>query len=160
MKTLCGALLFILLAAPAAAAQGNRSTSDRKLSDSEVAAKTKEIMAELAQSEFRARKDIPLVDCNFVENGKVMEGIFNSNMGDAKVLRTGTVTKVSSVKLMEHAIQVYFASDTLGVIAIYTHQVDTSTMSIKGLVEMARKSLAPLFDIARVDEKLEVKPKN
>ena len=160
MKTLCGALLLILLAAPAAAAQGNRPTSDKKLSDSELAAKSKEILAELTQSEYRARKDIPLVDCNFVEDGKVMEGIFNSNLGDAKVLRSGTVTKVSSVKLMEHAVQVYFASDTLGVIGIYTPQVDTSTMSVKDLVEMARKSLAPLFDAVKVDAKVEGKPKN
>ena len=157
MKTLCGALLLILLAAPSVAAQANRPTSEKKVSDSELAAKTKEILAELTRTEYRARKDTPLVDCNFVENGKLMEGIFNSNMGDAKVLRAGTVTKISSIKVMEHAIQVYFASDTLGVIGINTPQVDTSVMSVKDLAEMARKALAPLFDTVKADE---VKPKN
>lgn len=147
MRTFCTAVLLILLAAVPAVAQGNPAVIQHKLQEIQQAEKAKEVLRQLTQHEYRAKADIPAVDGIFVQDGKVNEALYRYAMREnAKALRAGAVTKVSSVKIMDHGVQIYLATDSCALIGISASPVDTADMPAPELVKLAQKSLAPLFE--------------
>lgn len=153
MGSVSFALLLMLVLFGSPAAQTRPAEAPQKPPEVKQAEQAKELLRELALSEYRAKMDIPAVDCLFVEDGKIVEGTYRSALKDnPKALPAGAVTKVSSVKVMGGAIQVFFATDSCAVIGVSSGSVNTTTMTIQELVGMAKKSIAPLFDTLRPEK--------
>lgn len=153
MRILSTALFLMLVLTVAAAGQNKTAEIPEKFLETQRAQQAKEVLRELAQSHYRAKMDIPAVDCIFVEDGKIAQGMYRSALKEnPKALPAGAVTKVSSVRVMDHGIQVFFASDSCALIAVSPGPLDTAPMSVKELVEMAKKSIAPLFETVQPEK--------
>ena len=147
MRILTTALFLILVLTVSAAGQNKTAEIPEKFLETQPAEQAKEVLRELAQSQYRAKMDIPALDSIFVEGGKIAQGMYRSALKDnPKALPAGAVTKVSSVRVMDHGIQVFFAGDSCALIAVSPGSLDTAAMSVKESVKMAKKSIAPLFE--------------
>lgn len=147
MRYLTCALLLALAMASPAMSQGNPAVMQQKLQEMSREDKAKEVLRELTQSEYRAKMDIPQVDCIFVQDGKISKGTYRLALkGNPRALKAGAVTKISSVKLMDRGIQIFFATDTCALIGVSSEPIETATMSTKNLLELAKKSIGPLFE--------------
>ena len=108
----------------------------------------RDVLRELEKYSFRARVDIPAVDFIFVQDGKIIEAMYRDALKEnPRALAAGAVTKVSSVKVLDHGIQVFLATDKCAVIGVSAGTLDTATTTTKELVDAARKAIAPLFEI-------------
>lgn len=157
MRTAVLVLFLIVVLTVSGTAQTKSATPPTQNSEARQAEQSKEVLRELAQSEFKAKVDIPAVDYIFVEDGKLQETSFRAALKDnPKALKAGTVTKISKVKVMDHGVQVFLASDACALIALSTKTIVTAEMTPKQLADVARKSIAALFE-AVVPEKTDSK---
>ncbi len=114
---------------------------------------SKQLLAELSKSEYRAKMDVPAVDCLFVQDGKLAEGTYRRALeNNPKAISAGTVVKISSVKVMTHGMQIFFASDSCALIAVSSDPVRPETMTTLQLLEMARKTIASVFETVKKKE--------
>lgn len=148
MRILTAVLVVICLAAPLAG-QGNSATLQQKDKEKILADKAKDVQAELQKAQYKAKMDIPAVDCIFVQDGKVMQGMFQSYLRDnPKALAAGALTKVSKVIVMEQGVQIYLANDSFAIIAVTSTPVNSLDATAKDLTELAKKALSALLQIA------------
>jgi len=148
MRTLFILVILVALVVPAAAAQNNQSELE-KLMQQKNQAKINEIMKALTQTQYKARLDIPASDSLFVDDGKVVEGMYKVALKNNKVaFKAGETAKVIQVKILDFAIQVYFSDDT-AIIGTGANHVDLSSMNAADLTELASKSIAALFDVLK-----------
>ncbi len=152
-------LTGILALALSAAGQTKPAATPQELIEAKQAEQSQALLRGLGEFQYRAKIDIPAVDCIFVEDGKISEGTYHSALKEyPKALAAGAVTKISRVKVMEHAIQIFFATDSCALIAVRAAAMDTAAMTNKELLEMARKSIAPLFETLSQPKELQDKP--
>lgn len=105
-----------------------------------------EVMSQLAQWDFTATRNIPASDSIFVEQGRVIEGLFNAALADKEVaVAAGARTKVSSFVILDSAIQVYLEKDACALIILTENGLPTRPMTVEQLVHLARTGLAALF---------------
>ncbi len=153
MRILTAVLVVICLAAPLAS-QGNAAVLQQKEKDKILADKAKEVQAELQKSQYKAKVDIPAVDCIFVQDGKIVQGMYQSYLRDnPKALSAGATTKVSKVNVMEQGVQIYLADDAFAIIAVTSTPVNSLEAPVKDLTELAKKALGALLQIATEAEK-------
>ena len=153
MKVLTAVLLVACLALPLAA-QGNTSTLQQKEKEKILAEKAKEIQTELQKVQYKAKMDIPAVDCIFVQDGKILQGMYQSYLRDnPKALHAGATTKVSKVTVMEQGVQIYLANDSFAIIAVTSTPVNSLEASVKDLTELAKKAISALLQIATEEAK-------
>ena len=98
-------LVVILTAAPLLAdvAQDEPETPAQQTLEAKQAEQAEKVLRQLAKSEYRAKVDIPKADCLFVEDGKIVEAMYQNAVREyPKAVPAGAVTKVSSVIVMEH----------------------------------------------------------
>jgi hypothetical protein len=151
MRILTAVLVVACLALPLAG-QGNQAALQQKDKEKILADKAKEIQTELQKVEYKAKVDIPAVDCIFVQDGKIMQGMFQSYLRDnPKAVTAGTLTKVSKVNVMEQGVQIYLADDSFAIIGVSSAPVNSLEMPVKDLTGLAKKSLAAL--LVAVEEK-------
>ncbi len=147
MRTVVLAVFVVLFLSVSVTAQTKSAPPPAQNSEARQAEQSKEVLRELAQSDYKAKLDIPAVDYIFVEDGKLQEATYRAALKDnPKALKAGTVTKISKVKVMDHGVQVFLASDSCALIALSTKTIETAEMTPKQLAEVARKSIAALFD--------------
>jgi len=148
MRALFILVILVALVVPTAAAQNNQSELE-KLMQQKNQAKINEITKALTQTQYKARVDIPASDSLFVDDGKVVEGMYKVALKNNKVaFRAGETAKVTQVKILDFAIQVYFNDDT-AIIGTGANHVDLSSMNAADLTELASKSIAALFDVLK-----------
>lgn len=161
MRRLLLALIVVgapFAAFPAADTLHQSSEQVRKETLARQAEQSKAVLAELSKSVYRAKMDIPAVDCIFVEDGKISEGPFRAALRDKPAaIKAGIVTKISSIKVMEFAIQIFFASDACALIGLRSSQIDTAKMTPKELLELAGKTIEPLFETVKLEAPAENK---
>jgi hypothetical protein len=103
----------------------------------------------LAQTEYKARLDVPASDSLFVDDGKVVEGMYNVALKNNKVaFKAGETAKVTQVKILDFAVMVYFNDDT-AIIGSGLDHADLSNVSAADLAALASKSIAALFDVKK-----------
>jgi hypothetical protein len=153
MRILTAVLVVICLAVPLAS-QGNAATLQQKEKDRILAEKAKEVQAELQKVQYKAKVDIPAVDCIFVQDGKIIQGMYQSYLRDnPKALSAGGTTKVSKVSVMEQGVQVYLANDSFAIIAVTSTPVNSLEASAKDLTELAKKAIGALLQVVPEAEK-------
>lgn len=153
MRILTAVLVIACLALPLAS-QGNPATLQQKDKEKILADKAKEVQAELQKVQYKAKVDIPAVDCIFVQDGKILQGVFQSYLRDnPKALAAGATTKVSKVNVMEQGVQIYLANDSFAIIAVTSTPVNSLEAPVKDLTEVAKKALSALLQIASEEEK-------
>jgi hypothetical protein len=153
MRVVVSALILVILVALPLPAQGNAPALQQTLSEKEKAEKAQVVLRELAQFEYKAKVEIPEVDCVFVEDGKLVGPTYRAQLKEnPRAVKAGEITKPSQVKFMDRGIQVYFASDNCAVIGVTSAPIDTAKMSIKELVDLAKKSIEPLFEMKPLKE--------
>lgn len=105
-----------------------------------------EVMSQLTQRDFTATRNIPASDSIFIEQGRVIEGLFNAALAEKEVaVAAGARTKVSSFVILDSAIQVYLEKDTCALIILTENGLPTKPMTVEQLVKLARSGLAALF---------------
>ena len=148
------AVLVIACLGVTLAAQGNAATLQQKEKDKILAEKAKEVQTELQKVQYKAKVDIPAVDCIFVQDGKIIQGMFQSYLRDnPKALAAGATTKVSKVNVMEQGVQIYLANDSFAIIAVTSTPVNSLEASAKDLTELAKKAIGALLQIATEEAK-------
>lgn len=153
MRILTAVLVVVCLALPLAS-QGNQATLQQKDKEKIMADKAKDVQGALQKSEYKAKVDIPAVDCIFVQDGKILQGMYQSYLRDnPKALAAGATTKVSKVKVMEQGVQIYLANDSFAIIAVSSTPVNSVEMPVKDLTEMAKKALNALLQVVEEVEK-------
>jgi hypothetical protein len=146
MRALFIVVIFMALVVPAAIAQtpNNQSQFD-KLIQQKIQAKANEVLKSLTQNEYKARVDIPASDSLFVDDGKVVEGMYNVAAKNNKLaFKAGETAKVTQVKILDFAIQVYFSDET-AIIATTASHLDLEKAGAADLTEMANKAISGLF---------------
>jgi len=153
MRILTAVFVVICLAVPLAS-QGNAAALQQKEKDKILADKAKEVQAELQKVQYKAKVDIPAVDCIFVQDGKILQGMYQSYLRDnPKALAAGATTKVSKVNVMEQGVQIYLANDSFAIIAVTSTPVNSLEAPVKDLTEVAKKALSALLQIATEEAK-------
>ena len=105
-----------------------------------------EVMSQLTQGDFTATRNIPASDSIFIEQGRVIEGLFNAALAEKDIaVAAGARTKVSSFVILDSAIQVYLEKDTCALIILTENGQPTKPMTVEQLVNLARSGLAALF---------------
>jgi len=105
-----------------------------------------EVMKQLSTVNFTALRNIPASDSIFIEQGRVIEGLFNAALAEHEVaVAAGNQTKVSSFVILDSAIQVYLQNDTCALIILTENSLPTQSMTTEQLVNLARSGLAALF---------------
>lgn len=105
------------------------------------------VMSQLTQGEFTATRNIPASDSIFIEQGRVIEGLFNAALAEKEVaVAAGARTKVSSFVILDSAIQVYLEKDACALIILTENGLPTKPMTVEQLVNLARSGLAALFE--------------
>lgn len=153
MRILTAVFVVICLAAPLAS-QGNAAALQQKEKEKLLADKAKEVQAELQKVQFKAKMDIPAVDCIFVQDGKIIQGMFQSYLRDnPKALAAGATTKVSKVNVMEQGVQIYLAEDSFAIIAVSSTPLNSLEMPAKDLIALAKKAINALLQVVTEEEK-------
>ena len=148
MRALFTVMILLALVVPAAAAQNNQSQLE-KLMQQKNQTKINEIMKNLTQTEYKARLDIPASDSLFVDDGKVVEGMYKVALKNNKVaFKAGETAKVTKVEILDFAIQVYFNEDT-AIIGSAANHMDLDKVSPADLTDLASKSIAAFFDVVK-----------
>lgn len=107
-----------------------------------------QLLKELAKYEYKAKKDVPAADYLFIEKGRLQEAMYKSALQTGGVLvKAGAVTKVSSVKIMDRGVQIFFETDKCAMINMAAENDDLAKMSLPKLVEFSKTSIAALFHI-------------
>jgi hypothetical protein len=146
MRALFIAVVALSLVVPAAA-QNNQSLD--KLMQQKLQARANEITKTLSQVEYKARVDVPASDSLFVDEGKIVEGTYQVALKHNKVaFKVGETAKVTQVKILDFAVQVYFNDET-AIIGMGANHLDLSSMSAAELIDLASKSIAALFDLKK-----------
>lgn len=105
-----------------------------------------EVMSQLAEWDFTATRNVPASDRIFIEQGRVIEGLFNAALAENKVAVTaGARTKVSSFVILDSAIQVFLENDACALVILTKNGLPTQPMTAEQLVNLARSGLAALF---------------
>jgi major membrane immunogen (membrane-anchored lipoprotein) len=147
MRVIFGVVLVAVLALPLVA-QGSQKGSEMALAE-----KAKQVQTELQKFEYKAKVDIPAVDCIFVQDGKLVQGVYQSYLKDnPKALKAGAITKVSTVKMLERGVQIYMASDSFAIIGVSANPMETKDLAVKDLVEIAKKSISALLTTSTEDK--------
>lgn len=141
--------LMIACLATVAAPGQNKPAQAGPAAQDRQAQRAAELLLELQKHVYRARRDIPLVDCIVVEDGKLIEWhVYGKSMKKRPtVLRAGTVTQVSSVKVGDSSIEVFFATDTCSLTAVSARPLNTATASFQQLLETTSKAIAAIFEV-------------
>jgi len=146
MRALFIAVVVLALVVPVVA-QNNQSLD--KLIQQKNQARANEIMKTLSQTEYKARVDVPASDSLFVDEGKIVEGTYQVALKHNKVaFKAGETAKVTQVKILDFAVQVYFNDET-AIIGTGANHPDLSSMNAAELVDLAGKSIAALFDVVK-----------
>ena len=146
MRALFMVVILMALVVPAAVAQGQDNQLD-KLMQQKNQGKINEIMKSLTQTEYKARVDIPASDSLFVDDGKVVEGMYKVALKNNKVaFKAGETAKVTQVKILDFAVQVYFNDDT-AIIGTTATRLVLDKSSAADITALASKSIAGLFDV-------------
>ena len=104
------------------------------------------VMSQLTQGDFTATRNIPASDSIFIEQGRVIEGLFNAVLAEKDIaVAAGARTKVSSFVILDSAIQVYLEKDACALIILTENGLPTKPMTVEQLVNLARSGLAALF---------------
>ncbi len=144
MRYLTAILLTLALAAPALA----QKAAVPGPSDLE-----QQLFKELTKFEYKAKRDIPAADSIFVEKGKIQEAMYKLSLQQGGVLlKSGKSTKVSSVKIMDHGVQVFFETDKCAMINLAAENEDVPKLTLPKLVEFAKTSIAALFQVTALAE--------
>lgn len=105
-----------------------------------------EVMNQLSKWDFTANRNIPASDSIFVEQGRVIEGLFSAALAEKEVaVASGARTKVSSFVILDSAIQVFLEKDACALIILTENGLPTQAMTVEQLVNLARAGLAALF---------------
>ena len=105
-----------------------------------------EVMNQLSKWDFTATRNIPASDSIFVEQGRVIEGLYNAALAEKEVaVAAGTRTKVSSFVILDSAIQVFLEKDSCALIILTDNNLPTKAMTTEQLVNLARSGLDALF---------------
>ena len=105
-----------------------------------------EAMNQLGRWDFTATRNIPASDSIFVEQGRVIEGLFNAVLAEKEVaVAAGARTKVSSFVILDSAIQVFLENDACALIILTENGLPTKPMTVEQLLNLARSGLAALF---------------
>jgi len=146
MRALFTVVIVMALVVPAAMAQAQNNPGQLdKLAQQKNQSKINDILKNLTQTDYKARVDIPASDSLFVDDGKVVEGMYNVALKNNKVaFKAGETAKVTQVKILDFAVQVYFNDDT-AIIGTTAAHVDLDKASAADLTEMATKAISGLF---------------
>jgi hypothetical protein len=104
------------------------------------------LLEELSQFTYTANRAIPASDNIFIEEGRVVEELFEiekEKFGTA--VAAGETTSVSKVTVMYRAVHVFFAADRCALLIIPPHGQLTADMSVQQLLQVARKGMEALF---------------
>jgi hypothetical protein len=149
MKVTLITMILLALATPAFA-QGNRDTLEKQLAAKEKMEKTQFVLRELAQFEYKAKMDVPVSDSLFVSSGKMIDAMYNSAMRAGKVaIKSGQMTKVSQVELLDFAVLVSFADGSCTVIGTPSGTLDTKIAPAADLLVVAKESIAAYFETVK-----------
>ena len=153
MRVFIAVLILACIALPLTAGSG--PAVQQKEKDKLLADKAKEVQTELQKVQYKAKVDIPAVDCIFVQDGKIIQGMYQSYLRDnPKALSAGATTKISKVSVMEQGVQIYMADGSFAIIAMSSTPVNSLEASVKDLTELAKKAIsALLLPIVPVEEK-------
>jgi hypothetical protein len=148
MRALFTVVILVALVIPAVAQTNSQSSLD-KLIQQKNQAKINEVMKSLAQTEFKARLDIPASDSLFVDDGKLVEGMYKVALKNNKVaFKAGETVKIKEVKILDFAVQVYFNDDT-AIIGSSANHADLATVGGAELTDLVTKSVAALFEVVK-----------
>ena len=154
MRFLTAISLILLLALPLTAqkapptAQKAPPTEQKAPAPTPTKERESELLKELAKFEYKAKRSIPAADSIFVEKGKVQEALYKLAMQTGGVLlKPGATTKVSSVKIMDRGIQVFFETDKCALINLAADSEDIAKMSLSQMVDFSKASISALFQI-------------
>jgi hypothetical protein len=148
MRALFIVVILLALVAPAAVAQNSGQSLD-KLVQQKIQAKGTDVLKALTQNEYKARVDIPASDSLFVDDGKVVEGMYNVALKNNKVaFKAGETAKVTQVKILDFAVQVYFNDDT-AIIGTTANHADVANLSVADLTDLSVKAIGALFQIVK-----------
>lgn len=143
MRVIAAILLVLVLVLPALAQ--NPATPPAKGPSSDLAS---QLLEALQKYEYKAKRDIPAADSIFVEKNRVQEAMYKVAMQTGGILlKSGATTKVSSVKLMDHGVQVFFETDKCALINVTAESDDIAKMSLPKVVEFTKGSVKALFQI-------------
>lgn len=136
-------LLVLALALPAAAQAQPEKSADNDLEQ--------QVLKELAKFEFKAKRDVPAADSIFVDKGRLQEAMYKLSLSQGGVLlKSGKTTKVSSVKIMEHGIQIFLETDKCAMISMAADTEAVQKMAVPKLVELSKATLGALFTAVEV----------
>jgi hypothetical protein len=135
------ALLMLLSAGPLFA-QAEKAAPPPAAPDTRAA----DVVATLNKSTFTARKAIPASENIFIEDGKVIESLFNmARQENGVALPAGRTAAVSKVVLMDKALQVFFANDKFALMILTKDHKSVDDMTADQLVELAKQAMVTLF---------------
>lgn len=118
-----------------------------------------QLLKALEKYEFKAKRDVPAADSIFVEKGKLQEAMYKLSMQQGGVLlKSGKTTKVSSVKIMDRGVQVFFETDKCAMINMAADSEDIAKMSLPKLIDFTKGAISALFQIIEPEAKPETKP--
>jgi hypothetical protein len=113
----------------------------------------KQLLNALAKYEYRAKRDVPAADSIFVENGRLNQSMYKLSLQQGGVLlKSGLATKVSSVKIMEHGIQIFFATDKCALMNVAAETDNLPRMPLQKLVDLSKTAIGALFEITPLKE--------
>lgn len=105
-----------------------------------------DLLAELAKSTYTAKRAIPAMDGIFVENGRVMEGVFVQARSDHETaVAANRSATVSKVELLDRAIQIFFAEGKCALIVLPKGDQSIANMPLPELVDLAHRGISALF---------------
>lgn len=106
-----------------------------------------QLLKELAKYEYKAKRDVPAADSIFVEKGKLQLPMYKLSLQQGGVLlKTGKTTKVSSVKIMDHGVQVFFETDKCALINMAADSEQVMSLPLQKLLDFTRTSIGALFE--------------
>jgi hypothetical protein len=143
-------VVFLLLTPWVIVAKSDKPVPDNQETSPEIRAE--QILRQLSTTIYTARRNLPVSDTLFVENGMLVESLFafNSRGGRVAAAADQEVT-VSKVVLMTKAVQVFF-KEGFAVIVITERDRETKDMTLPQLVSLARKGLGSMLE-AKADQK-------
>ena len=144
-------LTILLLAPLPLAGQADKPATPAQPSPEVRAA---ELRAELSKVTYTAKRTIPASDNIFVENGAVIEAIYQLERDQHEVAVPARQTApVSKVLLLDRAIQVFFASDKCALLIVAKENQHTVDMTAAQLLTLAREGIGALFTAKPADER-------
>jgi hypothetical protein len=115
--------------------------------------RAEEVRKELSSATYTARRNLPMSEGLFVENGRLIEELFAFNsLASRPAVTAGEPATVWKVVLMTKAVQVFF-KERFAVIVMTEGDRETKDMTTPQLVSLARRGLGTVLQIKPGEQK-------